>query len=322
MFYPNNRTTYYVLVLMATYLYQFVPGWYFEIFDLLTLSSIVLSCFRQQCNTVAREECSDPVCQPVYWCKQCSGAQQPSYGGEASSNTDSYGSPQAAPVGSQDSYGSPQAAPLVGSPDSYGSPQAAPVGSQNSYGSPQAETVVGSQDSYGTPQAAPVAASNSYGSPEGQSAASPDSYGTPRANPLLNTLSSGAVAASAPVSNSYSQVSVQSPVPAAQAAPDSYGVSQAQPVGNPFTAQTTNPFVAEAAVPLSDTYGATEAPAITQTEAAAAAAPDSYGVSQAGPVTEAAAAAVSDRYGHWSYATSLSVINTYLKFLYIFPIFP
>ena len=64
-----------------------------------------------------REECGDPICQPVFWCKNC----DDSVSGSLGSAIDSYGSPQAAPVGgssssagAQDSYGIPQGARIEG----------------------------------------------------------------------------------------------------------------------------------------------------------------------------------------------------------------
>ena len=101
-------------------------------------------------NFFFRETCDDPICQPVYWCKQCSGTpNQPTYGGSSGSSiVPTYNTPvsgNSISANSQDSYGSPQAPP-VSSPDSYGSPQAAPVSSPDSYGSPQA-----APDSYSSP---------------------------------------------------------------------------------------------------------------------------------------------------------------------------
>ena len=131
-----------------------------------------------------RETCGDPICQPVFWCRQCadgssypepsSQSQQPSYGSASPSTSyssftpipsspnnagNSYnsqsgfvGSSQAVPA----TYGSPQPAAPVAAPDSYGAPQAAPVPAPDSYGAPQAAPVP-APDSYGSPQPAPIA---------------------------------------------------------------------------------------------------------------------------------------------------------------------
>ena len=138
-----------------------------------------------------RETCGDPICQPVFWCRQCAdgssypepSSQQPSYGSASPSTSyssftpipsspnnagNSYnsqsgfvGSSQAVPA----TYGSSQPAAPVPAPDSYGAPQAAPVPAPDSYGAPQAAPVP-APDSYGAPQAAPVPAPDSYGSPQ------------------------------------------------------------------------------------------------------------------------------------------------------------
>ena len=158
-----------------------------------------------------RETCGDPICQPVFWCRQCadgssypepsSQSQQPSYGSASPSTSyssftpipsspnnagNSYnsqsgfvGSSQAVPA----TYGSPQPAAPVAAPDSYGAPQAAPVPAPDSYGAPQAAPVP-APDSYGAPQAAPVPAPDSYGAPQAAPVPAPDSYGAPQAAPV------------------------------------------------------------------------------------------------------------------------------------------
>ena len=168
--------------------------------------------------------------------------------------SDSYGSPQAAPVGAnQDSYGSPQAAPIGGgasAPDSYGSPQAAPVGpnsaAPDSYGSPQAAPIGGSApDSYGSPQGAPVrgnapVSNNPFTQ---QASAAPDSYGTPQSNPFSTSNNN--------LGNS------QSPQFNSAAAPNTYGSPQAAPVSNSIAPATNNnPFIQ---TPRQPAYGSNSA---------------------------------------------------------------
>ena len=156
-----------------------------------------------------RETCGDPICQPVFWCRQCAdgssypepSSQQPSYGSASPSTSyssftpipsspnnagNSYnsqsgfvGSSQAVPA----TYGSSQPAAPVPAPDSYGAPQAAPVPAPDSYGAPQAAPVP-APDSYGAPQAAPVPAPDSYGAPQAAPVPAPDSYGAPQAAPV------------------------------------------------------------------------------------------------------------------------------------------
>ena len=156
-----------------------------------------------------RETCGDPICQPVFWCRQCAdgssypepSSQQPSYGSASPSTSyssftpipsspnnagNSYnsqsgfvGSSQAVPA----TYGSSQPAAPVPAPDSYGAPQAAPVPAPDSYGAPQAAPVP-APDSYGAPQAAPVPAPDSYGAPQAAPVPAPDSYGSPQPAPI------------------------------------------------------------------------------------------------------------------------------------------
>jgi len=256
---------------------------------------------RQQCSTVARQECGNPICQPVYWCKQCSQASP------------SQQSPIIFPAASQDSYGSPQAAPIQ---NNFGS-QVAPV------------TAPAAQDSYGSPQAAPIssvqsnaAASSSFGSP--LQAAAPiapaaqdaDSYGIPRANPVVSvaaqpivsvaspqppsapTNSYASTQAVAPASNTYSQQPAGAPAAAAAApAPDAYGTPQSTPVfvpsqpapapiysTLPVADSTDNPFLTTTFAPVTvaaaaESYASPSASSEVAAEAAppaAAAAEDSY----------------------------------------------
>ena len=158
-----------------------------------------------------RETCGDPICQPVFWCRQCAdgssypepSSQQPSYGSASPSTSyssftpipsspnnagNSYnsqsgfvGSSQAVPA----TYGSSQPAAPVPAPDSYGSPQPAPIAPRVQVAVPNSLSDLGPisngpidvapvQIAYGAaPQPAPTStSSDAFGSPQ----ASSDSY--------------------------------------------------------------------------------------------------------------------------------------------------
>ena len=139
-------------------------------------------------------------------------------------NQDSYGSPQAAPIGgqrqNQDSYGSPQAAPIGGqrqNQDSYGSPQASPI-TPNS--APAANSY--SAGNAATPQVNAAPVSNNYGA----AAPAPSSN-----NPFLSTY--GNSAAPLPVTNndlSGQFVPNQNSYGSPQPAPNNYGEPAPAPV--------------------------------------------------------------------------------------------
>ena len=131
------------------------------------------------------------------------GAPPPSnYGGPPqpnSPNIDSYGSPQAAPIGGGDidSYGSPQAAPIGGNSDSYGAPQSNPIGPSNpisTYGRGQSSAPRTPSNSFGPGSAIKIlpAPNLATEAPQGsnlpgrnqQQNSSPDSYGSPQANTI------------------------------------------------------------------------------------------------------------------------------------------
>ena len=130
-----------------------------------------------------RETCGDPICQPVFWCRQCadgssypepsSQSQQPSYGSASPSTSYSSFTPiPSSPNNAGNSYNSQSGF--------VGSSQAVPA----TYGSPQPAAPVAAPDSYGAPQAAPVPAPDSYGAPQAAPASAPDSYGSPQPAPI------------------------------------------------------------------------------------------------------------------------------------------
>ena len=264
--------------------------------------------------------------------------QAPSnYGGPAQTqNQDSYGSPQADPVGNQDSYGSP-AAPAIGNQDSYGSPVSAPVGpTQSQYGggssgqrtpssdfgpssvfyeipapnlateAPQGGRGAGAQDSYGSPQAAPISQNqDSYGSPQAAPVGAPDSYGSPQAAPQgtrQNSDSYGSPqAAPQAAPNSYSAAGNNPFTNSAPSAPNDYSSPQAAPVGNNYGAAapapvSNNPFIRQ------PSYGNSAAPLpVTNNDLSGSFVSqnqNSYGSPEAAPVSNNyGAAPVSNNYG-------------------------
>lgn len=194
-----------------------------------------------------REECGDPICQPVFWCKQCSGSNGgsiPSYGQQTLGTYGASGSALSPTIGStgtvsfpgsssgsQDSYGIPQGAPISGgsssasssgSQDSYGIPQGAPIGGGSSSGSSS-----GAQDSYGIPQGAPINPGSSSGS-SGQQ----DSYGIPQGSPVGGNPSSGTVSfpgsssGSSSASDSYGTPSNAAISPGVETSVSNYGSPQ------------------------------------------------------------------------------------------------
>ena len=214
---------------------------------------------------INREECGDPICQPVFWCKQCSDSAggQSAYGQQSSSAIGVYGtsgsalSPSIGPSsGAQDSYGIPQGAPISGgsslgsssgSQDSYGIPQGAPVGSGASSGSSSA------QDSYGIPSGAPVSSqdvssSSNYGSPQVLSGTSSVVKSGPSTNPLLNSGGNSFQANE----NNYG---APSPIPTQQTG-DSYGSpTSASEVSNSYGSPQSSSSINEA----SNSYGSPSA---------------------------------------------------------------
>ena len=209
---------------------------------------------------IYREECGDPICQPVFWCKDC----DDSVSGSLGSAIDSYGSPQAAPVGgssssagAQDSYGIPQGAPIEGSSsasDSYGGPPPVPISvngdsAASNYGSPEILTGTSSVVKAGpssNPFTSSQETSNNYGSPQPSISSAPlDSYGSPPL-PTDNI---------APADN-YGSPSAQPP--SEPLSSDAYGSPQpsiASPVTAPLEESQSNAESNEA----SNNYGSPEA---------------------------------------------------------------
>ena len=183
-----------------------------------------------------RETCGDPICQPVFWCRQCadgssypepsSQSQQPSYGSASPSTSYSSFTPiPSSPNNAGNSYNSQSG--FVGSsqavPATYGSPQpAAPVAAPDSYGAPQAAPVP-APDSYGAPQAAPVPAPDSYGSPEPAPIAPRVQVAVPNSISDLGPISSGPIDV-APVQIAYG--AAPQPAPTSTSS-DAFGSPQA-----------------------------------------------------------------------------------------------
>jgi len=115
--------------------------------------------FEQLIHYIYREECGDPVCQPVFWCRECS----------SSSDTlrSTFDNPSGQPV--SDTYGSPSVDQSA--PESYGALlDIQPVSdsfpsASDSYGSPSASAQVLDLKQAGESYGAPTQVSDGYGSP-------------------------------------------------------------------------------------------------------------------------------------------------------------
>ena len=156
-----------------------------------------------------RETCGDPICQPVFWCRQCadgssypepsSQSQQPSYGSASPSTSyssftpipsspnnagNSYnsqsgfvGSSQAVPA----TYGSSQPAAPVPAPDSYGSPQPAPIAPRVQVAVPNSISDLGPISS-GPIDVAPVQIAYGAAPQPAPTSTSSDAFGSPQAS--------------------------------------------------------------------------------------------------------------------------------------------
>ena len=167
-----------------------------------------------------RETCGDPICQPVFWCRQCAdGSSYP----EPSSQQPSYGS--ASPSTSYSSF-----TPIPSSPNNAGNSynsQSGFVGSSQAvpatYGSSQPAAPVPAPDSYGAPQAAPVPAPDSYGSPQPAPIAPRVQVAVPNSLSDLGPISNGPIDV-APVQIAYG--AAPQPAPTSTSS-DAFGSPQA-----------------------------------------------------------------------------------------------
>ncbi len=207
-----------------------------------------------------REECGDPLCQPVFWCKQCSGGA-----------SDSYGSPQTA---SEVYVSLPLTTPALddgspSAPDSYGSPSFPVQESADSYGSPSFP-VQESSDSYGSPSFPIQESADSYGSPglDGSETAQTEVVGNPLSFQVLETEQAGDDFVGGPADESYgaptssgdflaSSQEAADNDGAPQAVPDNYGAPEDQPLPSYGARPLQNSEISETA---DDNYGAPEAP--------------------------------------------------------------